>query len=1053
MNFRRVPQHEALVKEVELATAGYDSTTVMYLDKQGKWRTSPKTVRDRIANELWHSVWISKRNEAGCTALHDMIRLCTTTESAWSVTCRAAGFEPNGSADRDAMLIVCEVLYQLFEYESLTINSDRYVAEWDYAGKKSRIEYLSKAQRFLSDTYRVLDGEQDMAVLREIHGYLQSSNEHFINISRIIAEEERVRLLMSEFVHDYTDAHGTKAFYAFMNQNGGTPLRSLTTELRALLRPCLEILADPDLPIASGLQYETSDILGKLCDIRSYKTLTEVLERLDLQYTNVRSNVIYAMGQLLLDRSINVITDVLEEPDFVDVYMSSGMRGYKQPLHWEKSEAIWALGKFDIRSLSALDKLVRYRDFNDRDIRLALAWALGNIGHEQKKLYGGVDANVVTTLINMLTDKDVKVFEEVACSLRDLGLPDFLHSLYLHSTQKLPVLALKPSSVGLYELSESIFHLSSVKKPLVVAVTGDSGTGKTYFCDCLTGGFGDIQKEDILYLMRDHPGHTYLFDRLMGIRVLKEFLDPEQYQDYPLSEENDNPEEYFADFMKKNENKKLIILDGWMDESYFYQVLKVFYAHQALDIIVNFRTTHSTKRINLEEREGSLERVKTCLSYIENPVIEDTEFYRNGDVLIYNLDNSLRSRLDEKQIIEIFARQKVKRWGDYIRLGVFRENINRLGVEVQTIPFHHTHFECSAKYFTLKNEMHFMPDERHFTRILNSDLTHSPCLLQTIQLPDVAVNHIAFYTQGQLAYGAEDGSIGILSGFNDRMFSKKAHDKPITGITVLRDYIASVDTGGCCRLTQFDTQIILDMNIGIEGICSIASDRDHLIVMGHDDGSITLLDIDARSVTTFSGSSGAVLSVAIDRFGNIYSGHRSGQLNIWSLNEKAARTYKGHVAPISSIALYPGNKIMTGINARMSATARTPVRLRIIDTQCESERSFALAEHGAVTTMNSCFDGRIISGISVDKNGRSTGAIVAVDPRETEKSYTFVGSCGNEITGCIIIGPRIITICREDSGKPAMRIWGTPQYVRQELDKLRFMPDTAVKPAYYRTVF
>jgi hypothetical protein len=99
------------------------------------------------------------------------------------------------------------------------------------------------------------------------------------------------------------------------------------------------------------------------------------------------------------------------------------------------------------------------------------------------------------------------------------------------------------------------------------------------------------------------------------------------------------------------------------DRHYFQRVIDLFYFHGRLDCEVNFRATHSTRRCNLEEREIALESVKNHLAFLEEPALEDTHFYREGFLILYDLDNSLGSRLNREEIHELFGKSRIESWG------------------------------------------------------------------------------------------------------------------------------------------------------------------------------------------------------------------------------------------------------------------------------------------------------------------------------------------------------------------------------------------------------
>jgi len=1039
-----------MVNAVVALLDGYVPTELTYLDTCGKWLSGPRTMRDRISNELWHRFWKLKNLDHNSKELHRMFDILSCTRYADLFVFESSLHKDTKLSGSEA-LAVLETLYRLIEYESLNINSKVYVTDWDYDGKKQKMEYIVKVHKFLNRYAQIPGGDAAENIFIEVLIQLRENSGIFNDVSRLIAEEDKIRISLHDVFKEFKNSQDWPLVYSIISEKIPSSIAALSKIPGALLRPCLDILIDQDIDIASGLQYDASDILGSLVDLRATDVLIKKLKSTELKHTNIRCNLIYALGHLKQPRSLPTFTDVLDKPDSVTVYLSSGTQGYEQTLRWEKNEGIWALGKLGEKALPALPVLMKQLTKKNRDTELALAWAMGMIGSSQKETFGGIDAGIVTTLMNLITSNDGRVLEEVAFSLRRLGLPDFLHSLYFHNTATLPLIALKSSSAGLYELSETVFHLITVKKPVVMAVTGDSGTGKTFFCECIKDGFGDVKKDEILYLMRDNPGHMYIFNRMMGIRLLKEFFDPEQYQDYPYSEEEDDPRAFFDDFIEQNSNKKLIILDGWMDETYFYQVIKIFYLYGHMDVIVNFRTTFSTKRLNLEDREGSLEHIKTCLSYVEKPVIEETEFYRNGDVFIYNLDNSIPSRLTSEQIREIFARQKVASWGDYIRLGEFKFGKKQLEIIKREAGRKMMKAVFSTDHFTMQHVADFTPEQARFNRLLNEDSKRQPNLLNTIEFATCKVKHIEFYTQGQLAFAGYDGSVGILSGFNDHMLYTVAHDGEVFDICVIGGDICSVSANGDLRLTSFDRKTIHEIAARIPLINALGTDRNHLIVTGHADGSIMVWDMVSKEVKQIVYEGSVVTCVTIDHSGSVYAGTDHGEVLIWDLIHNNLVIISGNERPLNSLGLYPGGKVLAGLN---KAAVDKYELIRIFDTKSTSETAFVGPKRASVSALCSCNDGRVVAGVELDDDTVPVSTLMVYDLRIDDNSgYTELGEHGSEIRDCIIIGPRIITCGTEKNGKQSLRIWGTSSYVGREQSKLSLMSETMVKPSYYRTLF
>ncbi len=1057
------PSINNLLQALEKVLSSFNPTTMVYLDTYGRWVENPETSRDRISNELWFTIWQRSQKDNYIGQIENLIYPFIRSESSWDITVKIFENSVSGGSITDTLLIVLEVLNQLIEYNAFKMNSEVYVADWDRKGQSIRVQNSAKAKESLERIQKILGNDGQMSILLETIELLkekkQSSNKPesllnsiFNKVSLVIAEEEKVRQSIKDTMAELGGSKKRNVSYAIDNEDFGLALGTITGVPQALVRPCLELLFNKDIPISSGLQFEASSILGALKDPRTSKYLLEILNNCDLKYTNLRCNLIYAAGNIRQKESLKYLADVLEGKKSIDVYLCNGTNRYKQTLDWEKYEAIWALGKLGSGAIDAVPVLTKYVNSEDVNIQRALAWTMASIGKEQKQKYGGIDASIVTTLMNLLTKNDPGTLEETIYSLKRLELPDFLHTLYLHSTKTIPILSLKPSSNGLYELSETIFHLISVKKPVVMAVTGDSGTGKTYFCEAIENGFGRIQKNDILYLMRDNPKHTDIFYRLLGIKLLKELLDPEQYQNYPYSENNDNPDAFFENFIKNYSGKKLIILDGWMDESYFYHVIKTFYRKSYLDIIVNFRTTFSTKRLNLEEREGLLENVKTYLFYVEKPLIEETEFYHDSAVLIYNLDNSITSRLNKEEIFEIFNKEKVNMWGDYIRIGKFTERAEPLQILKENFTPNQEKFSFKTENISIKETPQFLPAEANFTRLLNENIEENPNLLQIIKFSDFNIKHIIYYTQGQLVCCSYDGRVGILSGINDHILYTRVLESEPVGLALLGGDICAIDNEKSLKIVSFDKNKTTVIERADSFSSSITSDRTSTIVTGHVDGSIRIWDLKTNEIKIIKGHTDAVQAVIIDRNGRVYSGSKDKEVRVWNMANNKVTIFKGSES-ISAMGLYPDGRIVTGVNFCNNNGRVQYAKVMIVDLEsniCNVLKSFNNAK---INVINVYYDGRIMAGISFGNDHDIESKITILDPRSDFRQYKMLSKHGGEIRDCITMGPRIITCGSEANSEHTLRIWGTQGYVRSELNKLKLLTATTAKPSYYRTLF
>ena len=1051
-----IPEIKSLLHTVKTLLEGFNPTTLMYLDEGGNWRRNPQTLRDRISDELWFRIWEIKPKPDFTKQIKAILYPFIRNEGSWDLTCSIFHeiFTKN-IEETDNLLVIMEVLYWLIEYNAYKTASEIYVADWDDKGRARRAQYQKKTEELLGDLKRIGGDSSKVDTFFKIINLLKGDC-IFNKVSLIIAEEEKVRHYVNSILTRLKNVKQKDIVYDLIDEEAGSELVMVTTVPAALLRPCLALLTDPAVDVSSGLQYETSDILGRLNDPRSADTLLNSLETYDLKYTSLRCNLIYAVGNLRQKEAIGHLINILEGPDSVDVRASDGSLMYKQPLSSEKREAIWALGKLGANAVEAITTLMKCIDIPDREIRLSLAWAMGMIGRGQKEKFGGIDARILIALLNLLMIKDGEIFEEASFALRGLDLPDFLHTLYLRNLTAAPVLFLKPSSNGLYELSETLLHLISIKRPVVMAVTGDSGTGKTYFCEVIAKGFAGLREDEILYLQRDDPKHTKIFNRMLGIKWLRKNVSREVYQDYPLMEVNDNPDEFFDEFIREYSHRKLIILDGWRDEVYFQRIVEIFYAKGYLDVVVNFRTTFSTKRLNLEEREKSLESVRTHLSYIEEPVIQETRLYREGLVLIYDLDNSIPSRLSREEIFEVFQRKKVETWGNYIRIGRFERDLQPLSIEDGTLSSRWEDIGSEIEGISYKGVSPFTPSEASFSRILNEDIAREPNLLQVIRFADISINRIVFYTHGQIAYCGYDGSIGILTGLNDQILYTHLCNKKIDRLTIVDGDIWAVDNDGYLKIVSFHKGTIIDMEMGNSPVCSIASFRSGRVVTGHFDGTLRIWDIQSKQVKVIKGYGNPLLSLAVDRHGRIFSGGPNKELRMWEIKKNRVKILVGYEAPIVAIGIYPDGRIVTGsglADKSENGRPRGNAKIRIVNLKTDTFKIFHPFGTGSVNAINAYFDGRVVVGLKAPVNNSPGCNLIIIDPRPDTPQYKTLGGHRLETRDCITMGPRIITCGSENNSEHTLRIWGTELYVRMEYDKLRLMPESMNKPPYYRALF
>lgn len=1052
------PDIDRLIRQTIQWLAGYHPETVVFLNRQGRWAKEPLTTRDRVSNELWHCIWWRHRADERLAVLQQVYAPFCSDAIGWAVTEKIYRWLCSSAApDADAVLQIMEVLDALIQHQAWHRRAMAYLPEWDFRGKARRTEYLERAQAFAQGLGACLDGKTEKAHFRKLWPQLAKVEGMPIDrLCGIISEEEGVRDQIETVLQAFWQAQRGDQAMSLLEEQLGPKLSMRPVHPTALLRPCLDLLTLPQLEMASGLQYEVTGILGRLRDIRSTKHLLEILERSSRRHTQVRCNAIYALGRLQRSSALPYYLEVLTGPNSTEVDLPGRSSRYSLSLHTEKRESIWALGKLGTAAQETIPVLARYGHRPNRDVATELAWTLGCIGRAQKEKAGGLDAALVTGLLQLLQSENTVVFEESALAMRKLGLPDFLHHLYLHNFSTVPILSLKPSSNGLYELSETLFYLMSLKTPVVMAVTGDSGTGKTYFCEAISKGFGGLCSGDILFLQRDHPGHMRAFNRILGLKWLRTHVDPQHYQDYPLAEEQDDPDLYFRQFMRQCAGRKLIILDGWRDPEYFHEVIERFYDHNRLDVVVKFHAAYSTKRLNLEEREGTLERVTAHLPLVEEPAIEETVFYREGSLLLYQLDNSIPSRLNRSEIEEIFSSRKISDWGQTVHIGELakgdqparsRETMRTSRQQAAAVK--------RETMESLKTTL-FTPRESNFLRRTNEHPHRQPNLIQSIELEDGIIQRIEFFTPGQIAYGDAEGTVGILSGFQDRIFSTNAHNRPVRYLAVAGGSVVSSDSQGELKETSFRHRRMTTWASTSSSICSLACGRDGLVAMGHEDGTVRAWDRAAQEVFVLGGRSGTVRALAPGRSGAVLYADEAGEVCLWNVRGGQVTVFGLPDLSITALAWCP--------DGRWVAAGRSPGRperknregtliVEIVDPESGRGERFDLERHAEVRTLKVYFDGRIFAGLSPLQEDHDPLTLMVLDPQSTPARIAFLSGHEVETTDCITMGPRIITCGREAGGQGTIRISGGLSYVESERRKSRLLPRHVERPPYCRTIF
>lgn len=1051
------PSIEGLVRVGRTIFREFDPKKFLFLNSRGQWGKDPETPPARIISELLFETWKledkerisfikelfspfveenswrqSKKIKFGLMKIREAPGQGLSQDEvdreiirSYSAAGRSENFYP--------FLLILDVLSWLLHYQAVLLGTEGADSDWDVDGKAFRQECAARLQSLHHFSIN-LSPECQNFISRIFEEFKKTSFKFIAGIPRIICDEERLTTAINCLVEQAKDRNREEEVFSLVVEKIQPPMGIVTLATSSFLRPCLRLLMEESLNISSGIQHAAAVMLSILQDSRSTETLLEAMGRFPLHYSKIRENLIYTLGSLREKKAAAAIAQVLESPD--EVKYSDGEKGGIQSTIDQKKEALWALGKIGLESVKHLPTLVKYAEHPSLKLKTYLAWALGEIGKAEKEKLGGVSADTAITLLKLLKTKNRQVFEEAVSALKKFDMPEFTHSLYLYHIGAVSLLGLKPAQKGLYELSETLYHLFQSKKRAIVAVNGDSGTGKTYFCQAIADGFGELKEEDILYLMRDRKRDQKIFNRMIGLKWLKRYIDSSYYHDYPLSEDKDDPEEYFRQFLEKNSNKKLIILDGCRDRHYFQRVIDLFYGRDELDVEVNFRATLSTRRLNLEQREMALESVETHLSFLEEPALEDTHLYQEGKVILYDLDNSIPHRLSSRETRELFEKRKIDTWGELIRVGDFKGG-DSLIIEDEKLSIRQKDFCLKDDTWPEPRVTSFKPEERKFKAELNEDLADEPNLLQTIEADDLKPKQIRFYAQDQVSGTGEEGAVFVITFLDSRIFHapvEKSSEIRLLG----RDIFLVTDKGKLINVS-FERNEIAEFGNLQSPVLSLASSAAEKLVSGHEDGSIRIWDFRDKKVEILEGHLEPVISLVVDYSGGIYSASRDKTLRHWDRSRGAVSIIEGITVKPSQLKRYPQGKILavTDSDKIVSSPAKESTsRLRILDFKKANCQSVTTPPGDSINSASVYFDGRIIAVLSPRQSKTMPGNLAVIDPQKDFCIYHLLSGHSQETKDCFVTGPKILSCGKEADGSRTFRVWGTEFYVRMELNKL-----------------
>lgn len=1002
--------------------------TPVYLDGSGDWQENPRTLEQCASHEILYQCW--KLSKIQNISFFNNISLILgknfdkegLRKTASSLDEFAAGQTDSGSESNivkpEWFLVIFRLLTWALAGKALDVNRKINAPDWNLTAQAECKAYARMLQNLNEIVRSQLSQEKEPVLLTDLYDRMHPTLPVSIQeIPKLLAEEDRLASPIESLLVKSRDGFPEEDIFPLIVQKLTPPTGVVTEISPAYLRPSMRLLMDDSIDVASGIPYTASVILSVLQDIRSTETILAALERYPFQYTKIRENLVYTLGSLKESDAVPPISQVLSRPDAM-ASAANEKTAWFTNLFEEKIETIQALGKIGFPSLKVLDPLLGCLSHPSEILKTHLAWSLGEIGKAQQEELGGVNADIIITLLMILRLRNKESFIESVTALKKIGSPELLNSLYLYDIRSASLLALKPSQRGLFELSETLHHLIKTKSPVVMAVNGDSGTGKTYFCQAIKNGFGNIKAGEILYLMRDRKKDQKIFNRILGLEWLKKHIDPIYYQDDPLCREAIDPDKFFLNFMTKHSDKKLIILDGCRDRHYFQRVIDLFYTNGQLDVAVNFRAAHSTRRFNLEEREIALESVKSHLSFLEEPALEDTVFYQQGTVPLYDLDNSIPHRLNHEEVKELFKKPRIDRWSDLIRLGEFKSEaaVHSLTTGIIDVDRDRFVFKTEAMPTSLSRE--FASEERKIQILFNRDLNNHPNLLGHIPLPELKPRQLRFYAQDQIAGLGDGGRAFVLSFLDKRMFSSQV-EAAKDFFLLKRDMYIVTNQGRLLRLS-FEKNQLTEFGDCLPPVTCLETRPPDILVTGHADGSIRIWNNKNNRIFRVAAHDSPINSLAMDTFGRIYSASSDNWLKRWDFDHSTVLS-SPLPGSFSRIKVYSDEQILAGSND-----------LRFVDLGKNRSRVLSFPKQTRINDICVAQDGRIVAALP--------GRLAVIAPNETSFTIQFLENEDFETLNCLIMGAKILTCCKRAKEPSHIRIFGNEYFVQHELGKL-FLKD------------
>ncbi|GAH55492.1 unnamed protein product, partial [marine sediment metagenome] len=287
------------------------------------WEESPEKLTDRISNELLFQIWkLEKEKQA---AFMKYIFSFFIKSNSWLITKKIKlallekpklnpvsltevemdetliQFYSTGPRSKKfyPFLIIHEILSWILFRESIRLNAESFVSEWDREAKKYKQESRFKLRELNKFLSQIPTGKDNQGFIAEATNQLKKASPEIIEgIPRMIGEEERITKTINYLLVKAKDPIKKEEVFSLILEKIHPLMGIVTQTSPALLWPCLRLLMDSRIEISSGIQYKASLILSILQDSRSTDTLLKALNRFPLLYSKIRVNLIYTLGNL-----------------------------------------------------------------------------------------------------------------------------------------------------------------------------------------------------------------------------------------------------------------------------------------------------------------------------------------------------------------------------------------------------------------------------------------------------------------------------------------------------------------------------------------------------------------------------------------------------------------------------------------------------------------------------------------------------------------------------------------------------------------------------------